>query len=218
MNDPWQAIREHNAQLRQSQSSRLQQVSDAQDLKKKEFEYQQAIREQARRELEQRQAEARRIVAQQATDRKAHNEASRNALLTQSAQDLRIAHQRSHDARLVAKQNLQERQQVVRNGSPIETAFFEAWCVAYPDITLIRQHQVLKYRLDFAHLDTKIAIELDGHSFHSSRKDRNKDYKRQREIETFGWSFVRFTGSEIFQDVGSCVEIVAKRIKEHMAR
>src|SRR6266536_3580930 len=63
--------------------------------------------------------------------------------------------------------------------SPIETDFYEEWCKQFPNIELIRQFHILKYRVDFAHVETMMAIEIDGHNYHSGKRDRNKDYSRQ---------------------------------------
>jgi very-short-patch-repair endonuclease len=96
--------------------------------------------------------------------------------------------------------------------SPIEDAFYEAWCEKYPSVELIRQYRILKYRVDFAHLDTKLVIELDGHPTHHTRKERNRDYQRQHTIENEGWYFIRFTGSQVFDDVNGCIDLAYSRI------
>lgn len=51
----------------------------------------------------------------------------------------------------------------------------------------------------------KIAIELDGYEYHSSKEQFTADRKRQRELERQGWRFIRFSGSEIFHDVRACL-------------
>ena len=55
------------------------------------------------------------------------------------------------------------------------------------------------YRLDFAVPDKKIAIEIDGHKFHSSKASRTTDAKRDRDLQIAGWRVFRFTGSEIYK-------------------
>lgn len=70
-----------------------------------------------------------------------------------------------------------------------------------------------KYRIDFADIDRKIGIELDGHAYHSSKEQFERDRVRQRELEGHGWRFIRFAGAEIMKDVSKCV-----REAEEMAR
>lgn len=110
-----------------------------------------------------------------------------------------------------AFQKLREKKPVTAK-SPIEAAFSEAWREAHPEIELLPQFKIGKYRVDFAHEATKTAIELDGHNFHSKKKDRNKDYVRQHTIEDQGWHFIRFTGSQVGADVMSCIDMVYSRI------
>jgi very-short-patch-repair endonuclease len=64
-------------------------------------------------------------------------------------------------------------------------------------------------RLDFALVGlvspTWICIELDGHDFHERTKEQAaKDRARERDLTARGWTVVRFTGSEIYQDVSKC--------------
>lgn len=93
-----------------------------------------------------------------------------------------------------------------RFDSPIEQAFWEAWHGhSYETrFTLTPQHPIGKYRVDFAHIPSKCAIELDGHATHSSPEAIAKDRKRQRYIEEQGWHVIRFGGKEVYNDAGAC--------------
>ena len=101
--------------------------------------------------------------------------------------------------------------EVPRSLSPIERPFLEAWNKGvkrgWP--ALARQHQVVtgerRYRLDFAIPSEKIAIELDGHRWHSSPEQMASDRERQTALEALGWHFLRFTGQEVYRDVDHCV-------------
>lgn len=90
--------------------------------------------------------------------------------------------------------------------------FLNAWLVGYGDLELEFQHEVLNYKIDFFHAPSRLAIELDGMLGHSSPADIEKDRRRQREIEAFGYTFVRFGGREITNDVSKCVDEVVKKI------
>lgn len=64
------------------------------------------------------------------------------------------------------------------------------------------------YRLDFAVITPKqkLAIELDGHEFHERTKEQAaRDKSRDRALVADGWKVLRFTGSEVWRDVGACI-------------
>lgn len=112
--------------------------------------------------------------------------------------------------------------------SPIEQVFFETWQIYNQRqplaIELLSEHKVLegKYSLDFAHLPTKIAIELDGFQAHSSTEQIAKDRRREREVRNAGWEFIRFGGKEINRNVYGCVvetyDYIYKRISDDPAK
>lgn len=211
--DRWSDFRQREIQQRQERVAKDQRIAEEAARKKKEAEHQQILREQARIAAEQRQAEERRVIEQQASERRMHEEEVRRALLAQAAEDLRIANQRMHDAQVEAAQKAKEEQQIKEKGSPIETLFNDAWRKAYPDIALVRQYPIGRFRVDFAHETSMTAIELDGHLYHSEKRDRNRDYQRQQEIEDLGWRFVRFTGTQVYLDIDGCVDLVRRRIR-----
>lgn len=212
--DQWDELRQYEQQQRQRRTADTQRIADEQTRKKKEIEYQLSLREQERFATEQRQSEKRRMEKQQAEEKRQHEENVRNALFQQVAKDQMAINQQREDAQRDACKRMAEQQTIKAQGSPIENIFHQAWNETYPYITLVRQHPIGKYFVDFAHVDTKIAIELDGHAFHSSRKDRNRDYTRQQEIEDLGWRFIRIPGSQVFQNIDGCVAVVFRRIQQ----
>lgn len=92
--------------------------------------------------------------------------------------------------------------------SPIEAQF----CQASSHLDLDAQISVGPYRIDFAHIPSRIAVELDGHDFHKSRQQRTHDARRDRYLSEHGWRVVRFTGSEIHRDTKKCVAEVGRLI------
>lgn len=83
---------------------------------------------------------------------------------------------------------------------------------------LIPQYQVLNYRIDFVIPDKRIAIEIDGHEYHKTRKQRTHDSHRERNIKLSlpsNWELIRFTGSEIFENPTFCVETVLQFINKN---
>lgn len=105
--------------------------------------------------------------------------------------------------------------------SPIEIKFWEEWTKdrARFRLNLQQQFNVLggRYRLDFAHLETKTAIELDGYDYHASKEQFIKDRERQRRLEADGWYVMRFAGSEVWRNPQACVQEVAALIERRSA-
>lgn len=63
-----------------------------------------------------------------------------------------------------------------------------------------------RYRIDFAVPDLMLAIELDGEEWH----DPATDIARQSDLEAVGWTFVRFTGSQVYWGAGKLANAVAE--------
>ena len=100
--------------------------------------------------------------------------------------------------------------------SPVEAAF---WSAGYFELSkygrLSPQIKVGPYRLDFT-LETKtlkLAIEIDGHDFHSTKEQKAADYQRDRYLQSRGWRVVRFSGSEIYQDASKCALEAVKVVR-----
>ena len=88
--------------------------------------------------------------------------------------------------------------------SPIELRFF---AYAMHRIPGLRPQVVVgPYRVDLAIPEKRVAIELDGHQFHSTPQQRTRDAKRERFLQREGWQVIRFTGTEIHKDVLGCID------------
>lgn len=55
------------------------------------------------------------------------------------------------------------------------------------------------YHLDFALIDKKLCVEIDGSS-HRKKKQRLLDEKRDRNLAAIGWRTIRFTNEEVLAD------------------
>ncbi len=75
-----------------------------------------------------------------------------------------------------------------------------------------------RYRVDFILKDARLIIELDGHDYHSSKEQLEKDAIRQRYLTRAGYSVIRFTGREIYRSPETCVAEVRQIYKERMQR
>jgi len=75
-----------------------------------------------------------------------------------------------------------------------------------------------RYRVDFILKDARLIIELDGHDYHSTKEQLEKDAIRQRYLSRAGYTVIRFTGREINRNPKSCVAEVREIYKERMQR
>jgi very-short-patch-repair endonuclease len=108
-------------------------------------------------------------------------------------------------ARAALEQALYGDEQQRRTESPVEAKFYMA---ARNCVNLTPQVEIGPYWVDFALLDQKVAIEIDGHEYHKTREQRTYDAQRQRHLEKLGWRVIRFTGTEIQWNAKHCVEDV----------
>ena len=81
---------------------------------------------------------------------------------------------------------------------------------------LVTQHWVGRYRLDFAIPNKRIGIEIDGHEFHSSKKQFVDDRQRQRNLEQKGWRITRFAAVEVSDDPEGCVRQAGKWVESQV--
>ncbi len=65
---------------------------------------------------------------------------------------------------------------------------------------LERQYKIGPYYADFAHIESKTVIEIDGTAYHSTPEQIKRDQRRQAYIESLGWYVVRFTGQQTQHD------------------
>jgi len=75
-----------------------------------------------------------------------------------------------------------------------------------------RQKPLLNFIADFYCITLKLIIEIDG----SSHDDKKFDYDiyRQRELESIGISFLRFTEFEVLDDIDSVLQTISNKIQE----
>jgi very-short-patch-repair endonuclease len=81
------------------------------------------------------------------------------------------------------------------------------------DCKFRRQFSVGPYVLDFYSPEIKLAIEVDGDS-HFQEGAKERDLERQKFIESFGISVVRFLNTEIHENMDGVLESLAVRVQE----
>lgn len=96
--------------------------------------------------------------------------------------------------------------------SPAEQRFWDAHTrLRLPELAgLVPQHKVPPYRLDFAVPERKLAIEIDGYTYHGDKESFGRDRKRWRAIQEAGWQIVNFSGKEALDDPDQCVYEAAR--------
>lgn len=75
-----------------------------------------------------------------------------------------------------------------------------------------------RYRVDFLLKDARLIVELNGHEFHSTKEQLEKDAIRQRYLSRAGYTVIPFTGREVVRNPQKCVADVRTIYEERMQR
>jgi hypothetical protein len=81
---------------------------------------------------------------------------------------------------------------------------------------LVPQFRIGKYTADFlvCYKNKSVVIECDGHDFHEKTKAQAAhDKKRDRFIQSQGYSVLRFTGHEIYTSAEDCVNEICNYLE-----
>ena len=76
---------------------------------------------------------------------------------------------------------------------------------AFPTHRFRRQNPIGAYIIDFACLNPKLAIELDGGQHYESPE---QDRRRDAILESKGFKILRFSNHEVFEDLDAVVEAI----------
>jgi very-short-patch-repair endonuclease len=68
-----------------------------------------------------------------------------------------------------------------------------------------RQHPCEGFILDFACIELKLAVEVDGGQHNENRE---KDAKRTAILESHGWKVLRFWNHEVLQEVNVVLSVI----------
>ncbi len=80
-----------------------------------------------------------------------------------------------------------------------------------------RQQGIAEYVVDFYCSERKLAIEIDG-ATHSTPEENKHDKERQQYIEKFGVHFLRFTNSDVFENLDWVLQTISQSLEEHKER
>lgn len=72
-------------------------------------------------------------------------------------------------------------------------------------------YSILRYAIDFAFTDHKLAVEIDGGT-HLLQEVVEKDKIRDKRLSDLGWNTIRFTASDVKTDVEKCIEILKTQL------
>ncbi|WP_350302603.1 endonuclease domain-containing protein [Peribacillus frigoritolerans] len=96
--------------------------------------------------------------------------------------------------------------------SPIEKRVLKAlWMRDYKPTT---QYPIRRYRIDVAFPEYRLAIECDGKEFHSSKKAKAHDRKRDAYLRSIGWKTLRFSGSAINGNMSKVITRIESEIQK----
>lgn len=78
------------------------------------------------------------------------------------------------------------------------------------------QVRVGQYRIDWSaelRNGKRLAVELDGHDFHEKTKEQaSKDKRKDRHLISCGYTVIRFSGSDVWNDPFFCCREVADHL------
>lgn len=77
-----------------------------------------------------------------------------------------------------------------------------------PQYEIFDDHGRIVARVDLAFPSARVAIEVDGHTYHSTRPQRARDADRQNRLELLGWVVLRFTTDQVYARDPSIVRSV----------
>jgi len=80
------------------------------------------------------------------------------------------------------------------------------------DIEVRRQHAINGFIADFALMEIKLVIEIDG-DYHNEKQQQEYDEARTKYLKEFGFEVLRFTNTEVLQQTQSVVETIKKEIE-----
>ena len=72
------------------------------------------------------------------------------------------------------------------------------------------------YRLDMAHPELKIAVEVDGRS-HNWEKIKESDARKDAFLASSGWIVLRFSNTAVMDDLAGCVQTVTSTMLRLLA-
>ncbi|GCE04710.1 endonuclease domain-containing protein [Dictyobacter aurantiacus] len=105
--------------------------------------------------------------------------------------------------------------------SYVEYRFLEFWSKQGIPYQLHHQYEIphhsgrFSYYADFAHIESRTIIEIDGAAYHTSPEQIERDQRRQEYLESLGWTVIRFTAKQVYSDPVRTVLRAARAIERN---
>lgn len=125
-------------------------------------------------------------------------------------------HKKKHNPMFIEKHAMKMRksmEQVLRDRATKHELLFKEAIEArgyYPKF----QHAEYKAVLDFAFVDKKIGIEIDGDIHYMNTSVREKDEIRDAELRDRGWEIIRIPNKTVEDDLDNVIDYVIKVVDE----
>jgi very-short-patch-repair endonuclease len=74
-----------------------------------------------------------------------------------------------------------------------------------------RQHRISRYVVDFATIDGKLVVEVDG-ATHSNDAEQKRDTARTRELERCGFHVFRVTNVDVYQNLEGVLDAIEREL------
>jgi very-short-patch-repair endonuclease len=99
--------------------------------------------------------------------------------------------------------------------SPLERVWLSVWYpLRYREVIVEPQKQIGPYRVDFLIAD-QLVVEIDGYLYHrATREQLIRDYTRDRYLAAKGYTVMRFSGYEVWDDPWRCAHEVDAYVKD----
>jgi very-short-patch-repair endonuclease len=75
-----------------------------------------------------------------------------------------------------------------------------------------RQHPIDRYVVDFATLEGKLVVEIDGVT-HSTTAALRRDEERTRVIESLGFLVVRVSNTDVYDNIDGVLEMIDRTLR-----
>jgi len=100
-----------------------------------------------------------------------------------------------------------------KNQTPAENLLWQNIRNNNLGIKVRRQHSVKGYIVDFALLEARLIVELDG-EYHNEEQQRTYDDARTKFLNEFDLKLIRFTNEEVLNDISTVIEKIKAAIAE----
>jgi very-short-patch-repair endonuclease len=96
-----------------------------------------------------------------------------------------------------------------------ETFFMKIIENEFNDKNYIREYSVVRYAVDFAWVDRKLAVEIDGDQHQRFQEYKDRDAKKDELLQSQGWEILRIVWKDMFHNPQYWISIAKKFIDRY---